>query len=96
MKGYAIFTEKVNNQSLYDEYINGVMPTIEKSGGKIIIVQDNPVVLEGQWPGDRTVVIEFESPEAASNWYNSPDYQAIIGKRKASTDTNCILANEFV
>ena len=31
-------------------------------------------------------VLEFESVEQARKWYNSPEYQAVIGQRFDSTD----------
>lgn len=96
MKGYLIFTEQIIDQAVYDEYVSAVMPTIEKYNGHVLIVQDDPTVLEGSWHGSRTVVLEFDSPDVAIGWYHSPEYQAIIGKRHTSTQTNVIIVNEFV
>jgi uncharacterized protein (DUF1330 family) len=53
-------------------------------------------VIEGSWKGKRVVVLEFDSVDAARKWYNSPDYQAIIGERHKAADANAILVEEFV
>ena len=34
--------------------------------------------------------------EALRNWYDSPEYQAIIALRTDNTEGNMVFANEFV
>ena len=41
--------------------------------------------IEGTPPGPQTVILKFESTEAAKAWYESPAYQAVVGKRLAAT-----------
>ena len=36
------------------------------------------------------VLVESESGEQARKWYNSPEYQAVIGQRLAATDSNSV------
>jgi uncharacterized protein (DUF1330 family) len=90
-KGYAVFTENIRDQARYEAYVNKAVTTITNAGGKVIVVDDNVSVLEGQWHGTRTVVLEFESVSAAQDWYNSNDYQAIIKERQASAEANAVL-----
>lgn len=92
-KGYVIFTEVIRDQARYDGYLQKAVPTVIQQGGRPIVVHDNPEVLEGQWHGTRTVVIEFDSAEAARAWYNSPDYQAVIGERHASAEANAAIVS---
>jgi len=94
-KGYAIFTEVIHDQSRYDGYVQKALPTILQVGGRPIVVHDDPEVIEGQWHGTRTVVLEFDSVEAARNWYNSPEYQAVAGERHASADANAVIVGGF-
>ena len=90
-KGYAIFTETINDQAGMDAYAQKAVPTISSSGGRVIVVQEDPEVLEGEWHGSRTVILEFDSVEAAMAWYRSSDYQAIIGLRHAAADSNAVI-----
>lgn len=90
-KGYAVFTEIIKDQGRYQGYVEKVVQTISRSGGRIIVVDDSPTVLEGNWHGSRTVVLEFDSVEAARNWYKSADYQAIIKERHASAEANAVI-----
>lgn len=90
-KGYAVFTEVIRDQDTYQDYVRKAVATIKKAGGRIIVVDDNVTVLEGQWHGGRTVVLEFDSVAAAHDWYASPDYQAIIKQRQASTEAGAVI-----
>lgn len=94
-KGYVIFTEVINDQAAYDAYVEKALPTIIESGGKPLVIQDDPEVIEGQWHGPRTVVLEFESVEAARRWYNSDGYQAVVGERHAAAEANAVIVGEF-
>jgi uncharacterized protein (DUF1330 family) len=62
----------------------------QQAGGKVIVGPPADV-LEGEWHGDRTVIIEFPSVEAARDWYNSPEYQAVIGQRLAAAESNAVI-----
>lgn len=94
-KGYVMVTETINDQAGYDAYVAKALPTIMQAGGRAIVVHDDPEVIEGTWHGTRTVVLEFDSVEAARNWYKSPEYQAIIGERHASADANAAIVSGF-
>ena len=90
-KGYAIFTVTIRDQAGYDVYIDKALPTIVESGGRPIVMYDDPEVLEGQSRGSRIVMLEFDSVQAARNWYSSPAYQAVIGERHASTTADAVI-----
>ncbi len=56
-------------------------------------VQDPGAVLEGDWHGPQTVVLEFESVEAAREWYNSEAYQEAAKLRQAAADCNGVIVS---
>ncbi len=56
----------------------------------------NVCVLEGKWHGSRTVVLEFDSVDAARAWYNSAGYQAIVDERHRAAETNVAIVGGFV
>lgn len=94
-KGYVIFTETINDQAGYDGYVAKALPTIVQRGGNVIVVHDDPEVIEGSWHGSRTVVLEFESVDAARAWYTSPEYQAVVGERHAAAEANAAIVGGF-
>lgn len=59
------------------------------------MVDDQPEPIEGQWHGSRTVILEFDSVEAARNWYQSSEYQAVVGERHASAQANAVIVAGF-
>ncbi len=74
-KGYVIVTETIKDPVGLEAYARAAAATLLASGGSILAVDDGPQQLEGDWHGDRTVVIEFESVEAARAWYESAEYE---------------------
>ena len=87
-KGYAIFTEIIRDQAGYEAYVEQALPTILNAGAIPVVFDDAPEVIEGEWPGRRTIVLEFPSVEAARDWYRSPEYQAVVGLRHAAADAH--------
>lgn len=94
-KGYIIFTVAIHDQAGFDGYAQKAVPTIMQKGGRPIVVHDDPEVIEGQWHGSHTVVLEFDSVEAAHDWYNSPEYQATVAERRASAESNVVIVSGF-
>ena len=87
-KAYAIFTETVLDQERYEQYIQAAIEPSIKHGVQRLAISDAPVVIEGQWPAPRTIILEFESMDAAHAWYNSPEYQACIPLRDGAIEAN--------
>ncbi|MFN2538576.1 MAG: DUF1330 domain-containing protein [Mycobacteriales bacterium] len=93
-KAYVIFTETIHDPEGMNAYGAKAMPTIMKSA-KVLTVDDSPVVLEGEWPGQRTVMLEFSSVEEARAWCDSPEYQEAIPLRQAAGDCNAVILQGF-
>ena len=51
--------------------------------------------MEGTAPGPQTVIIKFESTDAAKAWYNSSEYQAVVGKRLEATSGFAVLSESM-
>jgi uncharacterized protein (DUF1330 family) len=92
-KGYVIFTEAIKDQAGMDAYGKASAPTVAEAGAKVLSVDDQPQILEGDWHGDRTVVLEFESVEAARAWYFSAGYQEAKPLRQAAADCNAVIVS---
>ena len=93
--GYYVANFSIINPELYGQYVSKVMPLIMKYGGKAVVAGPGTERLEGD-PGNTTVILEFPSKEAAQDWYNDPDYQAIISMRHDATEGGfAVLADAF-
>ena len=55
------------------------------AGATILAFDQNAEALEGEWHGTQTVLLEFESVEAAREWYNSDAYQEAVKLRQVGS-----------
>jgi uncharacterized protein (DUF1330 family) len=90
-KGYVIVTEDIHDPAGMAAYGQASTGSIGDHGVKPLVVDESFEVLEGEWHGTRTVVLEFESVEKARAWYESEGYQAAIPLRQAAADCNAVL-----
>ncbi|MEU7841820.1 DUF1330 domain-containing protein [Micromonospora sp. NPDC049114] len=74
-------------------YLEQVEATVHPYGGKWLAQGDVDVV-EGAWPGS-VVLIEFPTRADAENWYNSPEYQAILPLRTNNAISDIILVDSL-
>jgi len=70
--------------------------SLGEHGATVLVVDENVEVLEGEWHGNRTVILEYESVEKARQWYESASYQAALPLRQAAADCNVVIASGFV
>lgn len=86
MAAYFVLQYKVNDPALYKEYQGGAGPSIQAHGAELVVFDAAAETLEGTPPGPQTVILKFESTEALKAWYQSDEYQAVVGKRLAATE----------
>ena len=92
MAAYFIAQYVVNDPALYAEYQGGAGPTIQAHGAELVSFDVAAETIEGTPPGPQTVVIKFDSVEAAKAWYNSDEYQAVVGKRLQATEGFAVIS----
>lgn len=51
--------------------------------------------MEGNPPGPQTIVLKFEDTAAVKAWYESENYQAIIGKRLEATEGFAVISQSM-
>lgn len=83
---------EVTDAERYGDYTSGVQASLEPYGGRFLVRGGATESIEGDWLPKRLVVIEFPSREAAQRWYDSPEYQTIVGIRHEAAETRMILA----
>jgi uncharacterized protein (DUF1330 family) len=90
-KGYIIITEDVKDPAGMAEY--GKLASKAMGDSTLLSFDPKPEVLEGTWHGTQTVVLEFESVEAAREWYYSDAYQEAAKLRQAAADCNGVIVS---
>ena len=91
-KGYLIAELEITNMAGYEEYRRQVPATIAAYGGRYVVRAGDAKLLEGNGGPGRMVVLEFDSPEKAMAWYNSPEYQAILPHRLNNSTGRAVIA----
>jgi uncharacterized protein (DUF1330 family) len=88
---YVIANFIVNDADEYRKYEKGFFPILKRHGGEFFTYDDSPLTFEGADPREgRVVMFMFPSEQAATEWYNDPDYQALSEHRRAGTDLKFI------
>ncbi|MET0458963.1 MAG: DUF1330 domain-containing protein [Ilumatobacteraceae bacterium] len=85
MATYFVVNSSIDDAELLGEYVAaaGQLPSVVPL--KLLAVDTETRTVEGEPPGPRTVILEFENEDDFRTWYDAPEYQAIIGKRHAAT-----------
>ena len=87
-KGYVILTEEIHDPAGMAAYKEASGPATMAHGATILAVDTNVQLLEGEWHGTQTVIVEFESVERAREWYESPEYQTAVALRQSASTCN--------
>lgn len=91
MDGFVIAEIEVKDAEAYEEYKRQVAPTVEAFGGTYVVRGGSAEALEGGWEPRRIVVLRFESPERAREWYGSEMYEGPKKIRQAAARSRLIL-----
>ena len=77
----------VHDRDRYDKYSAALLPVLAQFNGSVVVADDAPRVIEGEWSGNRVVVLSFPDRDAFRAWATSPEYQAIVADRHAGAHT---------
>ena len=66
--------EGVADESTVKRYAELTGPAIEHFGGRFIVSNTEPEIVEGESPSNYLSMVEFPSMEDARAWYDSPEY----------------------
>ena len=92
MTVYGIAQLTITDRDAYDRYTPGFMPVLRRFGGTLLVADESPTVVEGDWASEKLVVASFDDEAAFRRWYDSSEYQAIVGDRLAGAHGPLLLA----
>lgn len=72
-------------------YQDKVLDTVTAHHGTLIVGGGEVETVEGPAAEGKFFVVRFDSMDAARAWYHSPEYQAILGYRRASATCQAVL-----
>lgn len=91
MAVYVIAALNIADREGYRAYEQGFMAVFGRFAGKLLAVDEQPAVEEGEWPYSRTVLIEFPDTAAFEAWFHSPDYQALAEHRRLNSSGSVVV-----
>ncbi len=91
MTVYAIAQLTIHDRARYQRYAAAFMPILAKYRGRLLAADEHPEVTEGQWDGDKIVLMAFPDRETFTAWVTSPEYREISKDRLAAAESTGIL-----
>ena len=91
MTAYAIFQGDITDADGYESYKPLAAQAVEEHGGTYLVRGGEYLPLEGPPPRSRTVILEFESMDAAKQWYESVTYSKARPIRQAASEGSLYL-----
>jgi uncharacterized protein (DUF1330 family) len=101
MAAYCFFDMRdVTNPAKLEEYRSRVLETVQKFGGRYVVVGGTCESVEGSWRPAFPVLIRFSSLKAAHLWYDSVEYNEIKSLRTSAATCEAVFMesepSEFV
>ncbi|MEL6188011.1 MAG: DUF1330 domain-containing protein [Myxococcota bacterium] len=91
MTVYLVSRLTIHDRSEYSKYEDKFMDVFNRFDGKLLSVDEEPMVLAGEWTATRSVLIEFPSKRSALTWLTSDAYREISTHREAGSVAESIL-----
>ena len=82
---YILAQLTIHDRARYDRYAAQFMSVLSGFQGRLLASDESPQRLEGDWPHQKIVLIEFKDSAEAQRWATSPDYRKIAVDREGST-----------
>ena len=95
MTCYIVGRIAIHDRQAYGRYAAAFMPVLKAHGGRLLVSEETPEPLEGEWDGRKLVVLAFPVRETAQGWMDSPEYRQIAEDRLAGSDGIVVLAEGF-
>ena len=92
MTCYVMARVAIHDRAAYDRYAGAFLPVLRKYGGRLLVSDEQPEAVMGEWDGRKLVLLAFADRAAALRWADSPEYREIARDRDAGADLITVLA----
>jgi uncharacterized protein (DUF1330 family) len=89
---YIIAQLNFVDKSRYNTYKARFPDVLRKFKGTLLVADEHPVIMEGDWHRDKIVIMSFPDQAAAEEFSTSRDYEDIAHDRKAGANAVVIMA----
>ena len=91
MAAYLLVDCEVTDPARYESYKKLAPPAIAKYGGRYLVRGGAKIALEGDWPLNRVVILEFPDVDTARRFYDSPEYGVARAEREGAARMKFVL-----
>ena len=91
MAAYLLVDCEVTDPARYESYKKLAPPAIAKYGGRYLVRGGAKTLIEGDWPLNRIVILEFPDTDAARRFYESPEYAVARAAREGAARMKFVL-----
>lgn len=91
MTVYVMVQLSFTERAAYDRYQARFFEVFSRFRGRLLAADEQPQVLEGEWPHDKVVLMSFPDEAAYRDWADSPAYQEIARDRRAGARAVALL-----
>lgn len=92
MTVYCIAQMRFTDRAAYDRYQARFMDVFRQFNGRLLVADETPRVVEGQWDREKVVLMSFPDEAAYTAFADSDAYQEISKDRLAGTEAVVFLA----
>lgn len=86
MPAYIIAQLKFKDVTTYRRYQKVFPAVFSRFNAQVLAADEAPEILEGEWSGDKVVVLAFPDKAEAMRFHTDPEYLAIALDRQAGAD----------
>lgn len=91
MTVYVIAQIKFTREERYRLYQSRFAGVFKQFKGRLLVADEKPKVLDGEWTGDKVVIMQFPDEPEAMRFLHSPAYQEISKDRIAGAEVSSVL-----
>lgn len=95
MSVYTIAQLRFTDVESYRRYQEAFPRVFARFNAQLLAADEAPVVLEGDWPRDKVVLIAFPDEAEARRFSEDPEYQKIAADRRAGADSVVLMVKGF-
>jgi uncharacterized protein (DUF1330 family) len=95
MSVFAIALVTITDRAMYQNYAERFLATLAPFRGRLLAADEQPKMIEGEAPGRKVVLLQFEDEDGFREWFSSPGYQAIVGDRHRAAESAILLVRGF-
>ncbi|WP_031070853.1 DUF1330 domain-containing protein [Streptomyces sp. NRRL S-118] len=91
MSAYIVIDLDIRDAEGFRRYVELVTPLMDQAGARNLVVDEAPVVLEGDWRPSTLVVHEFPDLAAAQAFWDAPEYQPLKSLRRDHSSVRVVV-----